>query len=43
MEKQKDIGYYIHLLKVKKWFLIIPALLISIISLLVAYFIAINL
>ena len=37
MEKQKDIGYYIHLLKVKKWFLIIPALLISLISLLVAF------
>ena len=36
MEKQKDIGYYIHLLKVKKWFLIIPALFISLISLLVA-------
>ena len=37
MEKQKDIGYYIHLLKVKKWFLIIPALLISLTSLLVAF------
>ena len=37
MEKQKDIGYYIHLLKVKKWFLIIPALFISLTSLLVAF------
>ena len=36
MEKEKDIGYYIHLLKVKKWFLIIPALLISFASLLIA-------
>ena len=36
MEKQRDIGYYIHLLKVRKWFLIIPALLISIISLIIA-------
>ena len=37
MEKQKEIGYYLHLLKVKKWLLIIPAILITIISLLVAY------
>lgn len=29
MEKQKDIKYYLHLFKVKKWLLIIPALVIS--------------
>ena len=37
MEQQKAIGYYIHLLKVKKWYLIIPALIISISSLLIAF------
>ena len=36
MEKQKEIGYYLHLLKVKKWLLIIPAILITVIALLVA-------
>jgi polysaccharide biosynthesis transport protein len=37
MEKEKDITYYLHLLKVRKWLLIIPALLITIIAILVAY------
>jgi polysaccharide biosynthesis transport protein len=37
MEKQRDIKYYLHLIKVRKWYLIIPAILISIISLLVAF------
>ncbi len=36
MERQKDITYYIHLLKVKKIYLIIPAAIISLISLLTA-------
>ena len=37
MEKEKDIGYYIHLLKVKIWFCIIPALLVFLTSILVAF------
>jgi succinoglycan biosynthesis transport protein ExoP len=37
MEKEKEIGYYLHLLKIKKWLLIIPAILITVITLLVAY------
>ena len=36
MEKEKELGYYIHLLKIKKWFFIIPAVLISVLSFLVA-------
>ena len=36
MEKEKDISYYLHLLKIKKWHFIIPAVLISIIGFLVA-------
>ena len=37
MEKEKEIGYYLHLFKVKKWLFIIPAVLISIISVIVAF------
>ena len=37
MEKEKEIGYYLHLFKIKKWLFIIPAVLISIISVIVAF------
>ena len=43
MEKEKEIGYYLHLLKVKKWLLIIPAILITIISIISGISFAINL
>jgi polysaccharide biosynthesis transport protein len=36
MEKEKDIKYYIHLLKVRKFYLIIPAAIIFLLSLLTA-------
>jgi uncharacterized protein involved in exopolysaccharide biosynthesis len=36
MQKEKDLKYFIHLFKIKKWYFIIPAGLISILSLVVA-------
>ena len=32
MEKEKELGYYLHLLKVRKWYFFIPAVLISVLS-----------
>ncbi len=37
MEKQKDLKYYFNLFKNKKWFIIIPALLISFFGFIVAF------
>ena len=36
MEKEKGLEYYIHLLKIKKWYFIIPAVLIAISGFLLA-------
>ena len=35
MEKEKDIKYYLHLIKIKKWYFIITAVLISFLGCLV--------
>jgi polysaccharide biosynthesis transport protein len=37
MEKEKDINYFLHLFKIKKWLLIIPAIIISVTAALIAY------
>lgn len=37
MQKTKDINYFINLFKIKKWFIIISAVIIFLISLIIAY------